>query len=131
MERRQASQITTGLLVIAVGLVLLTSQLNVGWAWNVGRLWPVIFLVLGVSRFLNADRDGRGAGVWFLFLGVIFLLHTYRIWSVGHSWPLFIIAGGVAMLFPRERRRGRRRRDIGASPADTDSNAPGSGEFRP
>lgn len=107
MDSKQASQVTTGMIVLAIGLMLLASQLDVGWAWDFGRLWPVVFLVLGAGRFLSSDGEGRGSGAWFLFLGAIFLLHTFRVLPLGQSWPLFVVAAGVSMIFGRARRGGR------------------------
>lgn len=102
VERKQASQVTTGALVVAVGLILLGNQLHWGWAWDFGRLWPIVFFVLGIGRLVSASEDGRwGSAFWFLFLGTIFMLHTYRVLRLHDSWPLFVVAGGVSLLFPK------------------------------
>ena len=102
MDQKQASQMTTGLVVILVGLVLLAGQLRIGL--DLSRLWPFILIVLGVGRFLAIDKDGRrGNGGWLLFLGGLFVLHTFDIWTIRQSWPLFVVAGGVAMMFKRDR----------------------------
>lgn len=93
---------TWGLVVVSLGLIMLAGQLD--WGWSVGRLWPVIFLVIGASKFLTPDRESWGSGVWFLFLGGIFLLHSFRIFTLNHSWPLFIVMAGLSMIFRPERR---------------------------
>jgi hypothetical protein len=104
VNNQQASQVTTGLLVVLIGLLLLAGQLDRGWEF--GRLWPLIFVVLGVSRFLTVSEDGsRGDGFWFLFLGGIFLLHSTRILRLSDSWPLFVVAAGVALMFGDRHRR--------------------------
>ena len=105
MDSKQASQVTTGLVVVAVGLMMLAGQFDTTWALDFGRMWPLIFVVLGIGRLLA--RDGRGSGVWFLFLGGVFLMHTYRILSLRQSWPLFIVIAGISMMFPRRRREHR------------------------
>ena len=74
MDQKQASQVTTGLVVVAIGLMLLAGQFDSSWALDFGRMWPLIFVVLGVGKLLS--RDGRGSGLWFLFLAAIFLMHT-------------------------------------------------------
>ncbi len=102
MKSRQASHMTMGLVVVAVGLIMLAGQLD--WDWNFGRLWPVIFIVLGMGKFLTRDEDSLASGVTFLFLGGIFLLHTLRIFTLGHSWPLFIVMGGLSMIIGRTRK---------------------------
>ena len=109
MDRQQASQFTAGLLVISVGLILLVSQLGSTWGWNFSRLWPVVFFVLAAGQVANREKEDWGSAVWFLFLGGIFLMHTFRVLSLGHSWPLFIVAGGLGMIFGKSgRSRGNR-----------------------
>jgi hypothetical protein len=54
-------------------------------------------------------RDSLASGVTFLFLGGIFLMHTFRIFTLGHSWPLFIVMAGLSMLLPRNRLQVERR----------------------
>ena len=70
-------------------------------------MWPLIFVVIGVGKLLSTVRAG-GSGVWFLFLGGIFLLHTFRILSLSDSWPLFVVVAGLSMMFPKSRRCVRR-----------------------
>ena len=103
--RRDGSHIVWGVLFIALGLLMLGDQLEISLApWgirlNVGRLWPVILLVLGAARFVAGRAEGRrGGGYWLLFLGGLFLLHTYDVLRLTQSWPLFIVAGGVSIMF--------------------------------
>ena len=92
---------TMGLVIVAVGLIMLAGQLD--WNWNFGRLWPVIFVVIGLGKFLRRDEDSFASGVFFLFLGGIFLMHTFRILTLSHSWPLFIVMAGLSMILPRRR----------------------------
>ena len=101
MDSKQASQVTTGLVVVAIGLTMLASQLDLEWGLDFGRMWPLIFVVIGVGKLLSSDS--RGSGAWFLFLAGIFLLHTYRILSLGRSWPLFVVVAGLAIMFPKNR----------------------------
>lgn len=100
MDSKQVSQITTGAMIVVVGLVLLGAQFRVGL--DFGKLWPVILLVLGASRFLTVNDEGhRGNGSWLLLLGVLFLLNNFRILGLGDTWPLFVIFWGFMMIFGR------------------------------
>ena len=106
MESRQVSQVTTGVMVIVVGLLL---------------------LIVGLSRFASTDDQGRrGNGGWLLLVGALFLLNNFRILGLGDSWPLFIIGAGVAMMFGRGNRRARRAA-AAASAAPTAADRPGDG----
>ena len=102
MDAKQASQVTVGLVVVAIGLMLMAGQLDYDWAWDFGRTWPLIFVVIGAGKLLSSES--RGSAAWFLFLGGIFLLHTYRILSLGRSWPLFVVVAGIGIMFPKDRR---------------------------
>ncbi len=99
MESKQASQATTGLVVVAIGLMMLAGQFDSTWAWDFGRMWPIIFVVIGSGKLLSSET--RSSGLWFLALGGIFFLHTYRVLPLGRSWPLFIVLAGISMMFPK------------------------------
>ena len=117
MDRKQASSLTTGLLFVVVGLILLSSQLHV-WPGGMGTMWPLIFFVIGIGHIARAEGEGRWrAGLWWFFLGSLFLLHSTRTLMLHDSWPLFIVWFGVSLLLgkncePRRDRRGS------ASPPD-------------
>ena len=120
MDSKQVSQLTTGLLIVLVGFILLGGQLRAGFGFDFGRLWPLFIIVIGISQFMRVNDDGtRGNGGWFLFLGALFLLNNFRIFRISDSWPLFIVAAGLAVMFGRKDRGGRRRR------RDRDAAAPG------
>jgi len=101
VDSKQASQITTGLLIITVGLVFLGGQLNMGL--NVGKLWPMVFVVLAVGQLVSRPSwEGVKIGLWFWFLAAIFLLNNYRILGLRDTWPLFVVAAGLSVLFGRK-----------------------------
>jgi hypothetical protein len=129
VDSKQVSQLTTGLLVVMVGLILLGGQFRVGF--DFGRLWPLFLIVIGVSYFMRVNEDGtRGNGTWFLFLGVLFLLNNYRILRISDSWPLFIVFTGLAIMFGNSHRGGRRRRRERDAAAAGQSGQPGNGSVQ-
>ena len=111
MTSRQASQVTKGMVIIVIGLLLLAGQVHIAWDWDdefgrvdAGRLWPLILLTIGVGRFLAPREDGRwSGGVVLLFLGGVLLMHTLDVMSLRDSWPLFIVAGGLSIMFSGHR----------------------------
>ena len=107
MNSKQASRFTTGLLVTIVGLLMLSNELHLEWIGGARRMWPIIFVVMGVGSLLRATETGDyGYGVWFLFLSGIFFMHTFGILSLRASWPLFIVAFGMSLLFGKSSAHG-------------------------
>jgi hypothetical protein len=98
VEGRQAKQVTTGVLLVTIGLIFLGEQLQPGAAWDFGRLWPVVLIVIGLGRLASTSERRRGGAFWFLFLGGLFLLNNYHVLRIRESWPLFIVAGGISIL---------------------------------
>lgn len=91
--------------MIAVGVVFLVGRLNGGLDWSIQRLWPVLPLVMGLSKLIVPAEDGsRRGGVWLTLVGIVFLLHNYQIMLIDDSWPLFIVGLGVSILLGRGKR---------------------------
>ena len=101
MDSKRGSHFTGGLIVLSVGLILLAGQLD--FSWNFARLWPMIFVIIAIGKFVTGGEENRGSGLWFLFLAGIFLLHTFRVFTLNHSWPLFIVLAGLGMIFGRDK----------------------------
>jgi hypothetical protein len=118
MEPRQASQVTTGLVIIAIGLIMFAGQTDFG-SIHLGKHWPVIFLILGVGKLLG--RAGLANALWMFFLGGIFYMHTYRLMSLRESWPLFIVAGGLSFMLCRDDGHVGSKQSSGSEPPKTTS----------
>jgi hypothetical protein len=114
MTGRQASQITKGMVLVVIGLLLLAGQIHIAWDWNdefgrvdAGRLWPLILVTIGIGRFLAPREDGHWpGGVVLVFLGGVFLMHTLDVMSLRDAWPLFIVAGGLSVMLSGHRATG-------------------------
>jgi hypothetical protein len=96
VDSKQASNLTTGLVLVVIGLILFVDEINLIPTWNMGRLWPMILLAVGAGNLLRPEK--RGFGVWMLFVGALFLLHTHRLILLRDSWPLFVVAFGLALV---------------------------------
>jgi hypothetical protein len=113
MSCRSGSSLGTGLVLIAIGVIFLASRLHLTAPVDLARLWPVILIVLGFGRLVARTDDGRHlGGLTTMLIGVIFLLHTYRIFTIDQSWPLFLVVGGLSLVLS-SRYRDRR---LGAKP---------------
>ena len=105
MTSREASHVTFGMLLIALGLLMLSNELHLESIGGARRMWPIVFVILGVGNFLKGAGH-YGYGVWFLFLAGIFFMHTLNVLRLGASWPLFIVAFGVSLLFGQSSKDG-------------------------
>jgi hypothetical protein len=102
MNRSRRDAFVAGLVLIALGAVLLIAQW-IGW----DRIWP-IFPLLGGLAFLAAYVVGgfREAGFVFVGLaatlvGLFFFGFSLGYWEwaeMSRLWPVFLIIGGVAFI---------------------------------
>ena len=99
MDRTQVSQVMAGVMLIALGLIFLGKRLDLISGLDISRLWPLILFIIGFGKFFGPRVEGQArSGLWLMFLGSLFLAHTFRIMTLDRSWPLFIVAGGVSIM---------------------------------
>jgi hypothetical protein len=99
--------LVTGVLLIAIGLMFLASNLGTMPEINVARMWPMILVIIGIGKILAPGEDSRWDGVSLILIAAIFLAHNYRVMRIHDSWPLFIVVAGLTVMFGhRERRLG-------------------------
>lgn len=103
-----------GLIVVAVGAVLLASRMGVEfpkWLFH----WPMILIVVGL--YSGARHKFRNFG-WLITVsvGVIFLLHEFvSVSLVYYLWPIVIILIGISIMFKRGPHWSCRRHDNGSN----------------
>jgi len=91
-----------GLLLIILGVLFLLDQLGkLEFGDLVGRFWPVIFILLGLSILFSNNFRNAGPGLFFILFGAVFLL--IRLGVLDHAfwhyaWPLAIVGAGVWLL---------------------------------
>ncbi len=107
-RREHISAMTTGLLpgliVAAVGLVFLLNNLNVVRIHNVWEFWPVILIVIGITRLADStDTHEKTGGAIMILVGGVLLSTSLGLlsWRVWQFWPLILIGVGLLMLFNR------------------------------
>ena len=96
--------VAMGLMIIAVGVILLFDQAGLmGWrpGWN---LWPLLLIGFGLARFVQPRQDGTREGGWFMFIGAWLLLNEMHVLRFRESWPLFLVAIGVQTMWKAVRR---------------------------
>ncbi|QCB94653.1 LiaF transmembrane domain-containing protein [Cellulomonas shaoxiangyii] len=103
MQRRPPGQVLLGLLVVAVGVVLLlerTGVLDVDPGTVVGTWWPLAVIAVGVVSAVVVPRAWIGPAV-VTAVGAILLLVELGVvepdvWSA--LWPVAIVAVGLGIL---------------------------------
>lgn len=92
-----SAQLVLGLGVTTLGVLFLLDNLGVLDAGDVIRLWPIIFVGIGVSQISRARTPARvvSGAIWML-AGSILLGNRLDLlpWAVWDFWPLFIVAAG-------------------------------------
>jgi hypothetical protein len=93
------NNVMTGVVLVAVGLIFLASNLGTLPDVDFGQLWPLILTVIGVGKLVAPGEDGRWGGVSLILMSGIFLAHNYRVLRLHDSWPLFIVLVGLSIVF--------------------------------
>ncbi len=94
----KTKDVMAGAILIVIGLIFLGSNLLDQPEWHLGRLWPVILIVIGAGKMLFPECGSRVNGLPLVLVGSIFLAHNYGVISLRDSWPLFIVAAGISIL---------------------------------
>ncbi len=102
-------QILWGLLLVAIGAVLLLQQFDLVDVYDLWHYWPLSLVVLGLNRMIGypTARDFT-SGLWTLFIGLWLFANLEGMFGMTfyNSWPYLIIAWGVTLIlrpFIRER----------------------------
>ena len=98
-RRIDPGKFVAGLIMIGFGMLFLLDRFEVADFSDVIRqLWPVIIIVIGISKLTR--RDTVWAGLWTITVGVWLQLVTLRLFgmSYGSSWPLLLIAMGAGII---------------------------------
>lgn len=91
-----------GFLLAGIGILLLLQNLGILYVDDLWDYWPVILIVVGLSKAFSAW--GIGGKVWggvVTFVGAVFLLRNLGLVHVvvwNYFWPVILIAIGIGML---------------------------------
>ncbi len=99
-----AQRVVPAMVLIAVGGIFLLSNLHLMRVHDLWQYWPVIFMVMGVFKLVDAQEPReRTSGGLFLAFGSILLANNMGLipFSVWDMWPLLLIGVGVYMLIDR------------------------------
>ncbi len=107
-ERRQerrwshpGKNLFAGFVFLTIGLVFLLGNLGYVNVHEITRFWPVILIGAGVIKLVESGSDYRSAGVFWIVVGLLFLLNSLNILRVTMRdiWPVVLIGVGALMLW--------------------------------
>lgn len=105
---RLAGRFVAGAILIVLGVLFLLDNLGLIEASEVIRYWPVVLIVLGVTRLLSTRRpEDRAGGLVLLFLGTVFLLRALHVpwFRLRSAWPLMLVLIGATLIWQAFRGR--------------------------
>src|SRR5215467_3525573 len=106
-ERKRArshspgKHIAAGLILMGIGVIFLLGNMGYLDAHKVFSFWPVILIVFGLVRIVESRHHGRTAGVFWVVVGLLFLLGSFGIirMTLQQAWPILLIGAGAVMLW--------------------------------
>lgn len=96
-----AGKFTTGLVLLAIGVLGFCDTLDIYDTRNLWRYWPLILIAIGLSNEIDALRARKSDGSFILLgVGVWMLFGTQHLFglSVGNAMPVGIIVVGAGVL---------------------------------
>lgn len=99
---RWRKQVVLGLLMIAIGIIVLLDRMYYIDAGDYWHYWPLLLVVVGINQTIGYPSPRElGNGVWTIFIGLWLFAcfeHLFGL-TFRNSWPLFILAWGVKLVF--------------------------------
>jgi hypothetical protein len=91
-------KLVVGIFFTVVGVLLALDNLDIVYAGDVLRYWPVLLIVIGVLKF--NDAGSRGMACCAIVAGALLLAHNthWLRFSFRMFWPLLLIAVGVVIV---------------------------------
>lgn len=110
MTRRSWARLTTGIIIVLIGIMLLlvttdTVEGDILWAWI-----PGLFVLLGVWALVRSGFRNIVGPVMLIAIAGAFLLRTLNVIEagvIGTYWPAFIVLFGILVIINRSRKRHR------------------------
>jgi len=102
----KSGRVMGGLIILAVGVVLLLKQMGTislpGWVFT----WPVLLILLGLYIGARHNFHVGGWPIMILIGGAFLAQNFYPNFNISeYIWPIIIIGVGALMILPRQRRR--------------------------
>lgn len=110
MPRNLWGRLTTGGIIVLIGLLLLLTTTNVIEMRSVWEWIPLLFVLLGVWALVGSQFRNLVGPVMIIAIAGAFFARNVGIITddaAGTWWPLFVVLFGVLVIISRSRRRQR------------------------
>ena len=106
-ERRRArshsplKHVAAGLVLMGIGVIYLLGNMGYLDVRQVFAFWPVILIIFGAVKIVESRDHGRTAGIFWVVIGLLFLLGSFGIirMTFRELWPILLIGIGALMLW--------------------------------
>jgi hypothetical protein len=95
-------RLVIGVYLLAIGALLLASNLGYDVPGELWSYWPFLLLGLGAVKLLWPESaEERAGGFWLVATGAYAWISIWNLFGLdwGSAWPLFLVAGGLAIVF--------------------------------
>jgi len=96
-----------GIFLVIMGVALTLAELGIMPVYDVGRFWPAVVILIGLSMFGRGGRNSWFGGLTLIIIGSWLLLNTLGFVTLD-PWefigPLILVLVGVRIMFRRSRR---------------------------
>jgi hypothetical protein len=102
-----STKLVFGLVVIALGLILMADRLRWYEAWHLLTWWPLALAAIGIAHLIRDGFLSRGGHIWLAF-AVAGFIQQFGPWGLlDRWWPVFLVWGGLIFtlraIFPQPR----------------------------
>lgn len=90
-----------GIVLLVVGILSFTDYLDITDLHQIGRFWPVLLIVIGVSSEIDSLRLRKGGGGYILVaVGVWFLAGNQHFFGLTQrtAFPLGVAVAGLGLI---------------------------------
>jgi hypothetical protein len=122
-----STKLVFGLIVIALGLILMADRLHWYDAWHLLTWWPLALVAIGIAHLVRDGFLGLGGHIWLGFAVAGFIQQFGPYGLLNRWWPAFLVWGGIIVtlraVFPAPK-RSRKSQSYPPSPSTQDSGDP-------
>jgi predicted membrane protein len=105
-KHKYGSHFWLAVILIGVGVLLLMDNLGIRLVSNIWHFWPLILIIIGLSKLKTQHPAEKSSAYTLLFLGGIFLLVQLGVlkWRlIWQFWPVVLILFGLSLIYRKRR----------------------------